>query len=569
VGGHSARHRFHRQSPEVKSDQRAHRASPPKTGRAAAARPFVLIRLEPGVDMLTQNDLREIHAHGLTAEEVERQIGLFLNPPAPAQLERACTIGDGIRRLSESQVQEALVAYTAARDKGRLLKMVPASGAATRMFQPLLYATKEWPGLVRGAVAAQTGQYAEARATVAFMDGLERFAFFDPLCRCMARDGLDARRLAACGEFDAIVEYLITSRGLNYASLPKGMLAFHHGPDGARTPFEEHLVEAADFVPDASRVCRLHFTVSAEHQQRFAAHLTHVRDKWEGQLDVHYEVGFSVQQSFTDTIAVDDQNRLFRTADGRLLFRPGGHGSLIHNLNDLQADLVHLSNIDNVVPDRLKTPIVHWRRVLAGYLCDIQRRVHEHAESVARVDADNAAVDAALAFVRHDLDLGVPERVANSDAGLRREFLLSILDRPVRVCGMVPNSGEPGGGPFWVRGRNGELTRQIVESAQVDANAPAQQRIFNSATHFNPVDLICGVRDWQGRCFDLRRHVDPDAVFLSTKSHEGRHLEALEHPGLWNGGMADWTTIFVEVPLFVFNPVKTLLDLLRPEHQPG
>jgi hypothetical protein len=520
--------------------------------------------------MLTDDDLREIRAHGLTAEEVERQIGLFLNPPAPARLDRACAVGDGIRRLSESEIQAALVAYETGRDNGRLLKMVPASGAATRMFQPLLYARNQWPGLMREEITAQAGQREEARAALAFMDGLERFAFFDALCRSMERDGLDARRLAARGEFAAIIDYLITARGLTYAALPKGVLAFHHGPDGPRTPFEEHLVEAAEFVCDASHLCRLHFTVSEEHRGGFGTHLEEVRSRWERRLGVRYEVGFSVQRSFTDTIAVDEQNRLFRTGDGRLLFRPGGHGSLIHNLNELQGDLVHLSNVDNVVPDRLKPGIIHWRQILAGCLCKNQGLAHQHAERLVQSRPDGAATDAALNFVRHDLDLDVPERIGSGDEGSRRDFLLSILDRPMRVCGMVPNAGEPGGGPFWVRGRGGgELTRQIVESAQVDADAPEQQRIFKSATHFNPVDLVCGVRDWQGRCFDLRKHVDPDAVFLSRKSYEGRELKALEHPGLWNGAMADWTTIFVEVPLYVFNPVKTALDLLRPEHQPG
>jgi len=283
---------------------------------------------------------------------------------------------------------------------------------------------------------------------------------------------------------------------------------------------------------------------------------------------VEYEVGFSVQSRSTDTIALDEENRPIRTDDGRLLFRPGGHGSLIRNLEELDGDVVHLSNIDNVVPDRLKPEITRWRGILIGYLCKLQRGAYEHAARLAEEPADRAIIDAAADFAR-DLDLKLPLNFVTSSDATRRKLLLGLLDRPMRVCGMVLNAGEPGGGPFWVMEPNGECTRQIVESAQIDLADPEQRRIFKSSTHFNPVDLVCGVRNWRGECFPLRKHIDPQAVFISNKSYQGRKLKALEHPGLWNGAMSDWITIFVEIPLSVFNPVKTVLDLLRPEHQPG
>jgi len=519
--------------------------------------------------MFSDEDLTQIGAHDLSVEEIERQIDLFRNPPGHIRIDRPCTVNDGIHRLTEAEVQAALSEDDTARGHGRLLKMVPASGAATRMFQALLHARNTCVRLTRTELAARAEKDEELRTAIAFADGVDRFAFFVDLCATMARDGMDARDLARRGEFASIFEYLLTPRGLDYASLPKGLLRFHHDSEGSRTPVEEHLVEAAECTRDAAGVCCLHFTVSEEHSERFAAHLEEVRPRWETRLAVRYRAGFSTQRSSTDTIAVDEQNRPFRTAEGHLLFRPGGHGALIGNLNDLRGDLIHLSNIDNVVPDRLKAPVIQSRRVLAGYLSALQRRAHGHIEALLRSPANPADIDAAARFVREDLGLDTPGHPAGDADAARRGFLLALLDRPMRVCGMVENVGEPGGGPFWVRGEAGGWSRQIVERAQVDPDDAEQQRVFAAATHFNPVDLVCAVRNHRGDCFDLARYVDPDAVFISRKSHEGRGLKALEHPGLWNGAMSHWTTVFVEIPLEVFNPVKTVLDLLRPQHQPG
>jgi len=513
-----------------------------------------------------QEDARFVTESGRSVEEVRRQLRLFEHPPESIQLERPCTPGDGIRVLTGGEVQAAHEHWRGACAAGRLRKFVPASGAATRMFKALLAIRSEMPDEVeRAAVAERAAGDDDARAVLAFMEGLHRFAFFEDLVRAMGAHDLDTEALAEQGRFGAIIDYLLGPRGLDYDSLPKGLLAFHRYEGTRRTAFEEHLVEAAGYVRDQRGLCRLHFTVSPQHRRRFQTLLERVRPAYERDFDARFEVGFSVQKESTDTIAVDLDNRPFRTDDGGLLFRPGGHGALIENLKDLDADIILIKNIDNVVPDHLKPAVLEWKKVLAGYLVALQQTIFAHVATLGREPAAAASIDDAERFAHDALGVALP---ATGSAAERRAVALRLLNRPIRVCGMVRNTGEPGGGPFWVRGRDGRCSLQIVESAQVKADSKEQRAIFAASTHFNPVDLVCGVRDWQGRPFDLTRYVDRDAVFLSQKSRNGRPLKALELPGLWNGGMADWTTIFVEVPGITLCPVKTINDLLRPEHQP-
>ncbi len=513
---------------------------------------------------LCEEDLRQVVDSGRSPDAVRSQLELFAHPPDAVRLERPCTPGDGIRVLTQGEMQVALEKWRHACAAGRLLKFVPASGAATRMFKSLLALRAQMPEEMRREAVTQCAAAGDADAAevATFMDSLHRFAFGAELAQVMRRDRLDLNALAEQGRFGAIVDYLLGAKGLDYASLPKGLLAFHRYDGASRTAFEEHLVEAAAYVRDERGVARLHFTVSPQHRERFAALLERVRPDYERAYDARFEIGFSEQKESTDTIAVDADNRPFRLDDGRLLFRPGGHGALIENLNDLAADLISIKNVDNVVPDHLKAIVFEWKRVLAGYLVALQESIFAHVAALTD-DPSAAAVDAAERFARAALGL-LPAATADRPAALRR-----LLDRPIRVCGMVRNTGEPGGGPFWVRGGDGRTSLQIVERAQVKADSKTQQAIFASSTHFNAVDLVCGVRDWRGRPFDLTRHVDPDAVFIAEKSQDGRRLKALELPGLWNGGMADWTTIFVEVPDGTFSPVKTINDLLRPEHQPA
>lgn len=518
--------------------------------------------------MLSDDDLVQLEQEGLPPEDARRQMRLFEHPPPFIRLERACTVGDGIRCVSATESEAAISRYDAARTGGRLSKFVPASGAASRMFQTLLGARNADGPISRRTVEqrARDGDRS-AGEVLAFMDHLGRFAFVADLADRMAKDGLDARDLAERGEFSEILEYLLTDRGLGSATLPKGLITFHRYPEECRTAFEEHLVEAAAYLRDAHGVCRLHFTVSPEHAGRFQDLYRRVGPVYEQRLQVRFEVTFSIQKRSTDTLAVDLDNRPLRDRDGRLVLRPGGHGALIENLSDLEGDIVFVENIDNVVPDRLKAGNVSWKKTLAGYLLTMQESVLSHLETLSG-DAADDAVERAAGFARDVLNIGVPAQWASTSRTERRARLREKLDRPLRVCGMVRNLGEPGGGPFWVRATDGGLSLQIVESAQVDPNDRQQASLFASATHFNPVEIVCALRDWRGRPFDLRRCVDWDAVFIAQKSKDGRELKALERPGLWNGAMADWTTVFVETRNDLFNPVKTINDLLRPQHQP-
>jgi hypothetical protein len=339
-------------------------------------------------------------------------------------------------------------------------------------------------------------------------------------------------------------------------------------PEENRTPFEEHLVEAAKYAFNGKDPCTLHFTVSPEHLDRFQDRFNRVGAFFEKTFSVTYDIGFSIQKPSTDTLAVDLENRPFRLDDGRLLFRPGGHGALLENLNDLKGDIVFIKNIDNVVPDYLKTDTYLWKKILGGCLISVQNKIAHFMDRLSSESDSRDLFEKVTGFMEKTLKLRMPPAVQNAGLETKRNWIVERLDRPVRVCGMVRNTGEPGGGPFWVEDPSGEQTLQIVETAQVDPDDDEQQTILSGATHFNPVDLVCGVRNWQGEPFDLRRFTDPETVFISTKSKDGKELKALEHPGLWNGSMARWISLFVEVPAITFNPVKTVNDLLRKEHQP-
>lgn len=516
---------------------------------------------------LTGEDLARVVAHGLTPSEAERQLELLRHPPVPARLARPARAGDGIRVLSEAQVERLRTVHREVAAAGRLQAFVPASGAATRMFRTLLAARESAAPLERDALAARAARGdGQALELLAFADGLPRFAFFDDLARAMAAHGLDLEHALRRGELRIAIDTLLDRDGLGYATRAKAAIPFHRYVDGSRTALEEHLVETAATARAASHVVGLHFTLSPQHRADLVVLLGQVRPRVERRVEARFAVGLSEQSPATDTLAIDAHGQPFRAADGSLLFRPGGHGALIGNLADLGADLVLVKNIDNVMPDHLRGPCVRWKQALAGLLAATQRKIFAALRGLEESPSP-AAVDAAMAFLEGELDVPAPLAVARAPVAERLAWARRKLDRPLRVCGMVRATGDPGGGPFWVEGRDG-VSLQIVETAQVDLNDRAQRAAFTAATHFNPVDLALGLRDRHGRPFDLRRHVDHEAAFVSEKSSGGRALRALEHPGLWNGGMADWTTLFVEVPLETFNPVKTVNDLLRPEHQP-
>ncbi len=512
----------------------------------------------------TAADREQLRERGISEAEALRQLALLGRPTAWADVVRPCTVGDGIERVDEATASGLLEREAAASGRGRRVKFVPASGAATRMFRDLLRClddeagTRSWDEVRRKAARGRAG----SRAAVRLREGLDRFPFRAALERALGRNPAEA------GPRELLTA-LLTGQGLAYAELPKGLLAFHDYGGSARTAFEEHLVEGAGYARDGAGTARLHFTISDEHRPGFRDLLQRVGAGYEREHGVRFEVDFSAQHPETDTLASDLDGRPFRDADGRLLFRPGGHGALINNLDAIDADLVFVKNIDNVQPDRVKPLVVRWKRVLAGRLLDLQGEVFERVGALRDGTPSGSELEAALDFVRRRLHVEPGPDAVPEDPPGRRDWLLDRLERPLRVCGVVPNTGEPGGGPFWVRGGDGTVSPQIVETSQIDQESQQQRRLLRAATHFNPVDLVCAPRGVDGEKYDLARFVDEDAVIVTVKSAGGRELKALERPGLWNGAMAGWNTAFVEVPLETFSPVKTVLDLLRDEHQPG
>ena len=520
-------------------------------------------------DIFSKNDLEQIKQHGLSLDVVLRQLEQFNSPPPYQRLVRPCTLGDGIQKIEAEKAKKYTDLFAQEVAKGRFLKFVPASGAATRMFRALqkYYNKGEEVSPKTLSEKAMEGDK-DWGEFLQFIEGLRNFAFYHRLFQIMKAKGLDIERLYEQGRYRDIVHYVLSPEGLGYGNTPKALVLFHRYGSRARTAFEEHLVEAANYVKDSSGRAIIHFTVAEEHLEKFHSFLKKVGPEYEKQFLVKYDVTFSLQKKSTDTIAVDMDGRPFRLADGKLLFRPGGHGALIENLNDLRGDLIFIKNIDNVTPDHLKPETYRWKRILGGLLVDLQNRVHGYVKMLHQGPLSAEKDNELKAFLEDVVCMNLPDGFEQYTVEQRAEFYLSALNRPIRVCGMVRNVGEPGGGPFWVRGKDGQVTRQIVEIAQIDPDSKEQQAILKASTHFNPVDLVCAVRDWHGSPFDLREFVDTDAVFISKKSKDGRDLMALELPGLWNGAMAKWITFFVEVPLITFNPVKTVNALLRKEHQP-
>lgn len=504
----------------------------------------------------SEKDLRRIAAEGLTVQEVDRQLALFRQGVSPVRLNRPCRVGDGIVVLPEEEQEELIAAYEEALRMRRFTKFVPASGAASRMF-------KEWHRFLN-----EEG-FTEEKEKEAFFRELKRYAFFEDLRAAAARKGLDIEELIRTKADRDLLGFILTEEGLNYGNLPKALLKFHHYPDESRTALEEHLIEAVLYARDARNRSRIHCTISKEHEKAVRDRLERVVAGYESRLNTVLEVDLSTQEAVTNTIAVDPQFRPFRDANGDLVFRPGGHGALLQNLNSLDADIVFLKNIDNCVPDRLKPETVRWKKILAGYLMTLQDGIFRRLRLLSARDPKEADLTEIAAFCRRKLDLVTPPDFLRRSLAERGALLFKALNRPLRVCGMVKNEGEPGGGPFWVDSSGGmdSLSLQIIEESEVDHGDPGQKKIWQSSTHFNPVDLVCGVRDYRGDKFDLTLFVDQARSTISRKSEQGRELLALERPGLWNGSMAFWNTLFVETPLIVFNPVKTVRDLLRPQHQ--
>ncbi len=399
-----------------------------------------------------------------------------------------------------------------------------------------------------------------------YFNNIEKFAFYDALDDiCLKNEKKGIKELISENNYKAVVSNMLESKGLNYGQLPKGMLIFHKYDDGARTPMEEHLVEGALYAASNGEA-NVHFTVSNEHMEFFEKKVSQQSDKYAKKYNINYNITFSEQKSSTDTIAANADNTPFRTTDGRLLFRPGGHGALIENLNDIDADVIFIKNIDNVVPDRLKADTIEYKQVIAGILVSLQKKVFEHLNTLDSGKYNHEKLEEIIRFVQQELCCRKSDIKHLEDTELVI-YLKEKLNRPIRVCGVVKNVGEPGGGPFLTYNQDGTVSLQILESSQIDKNNQEYMKMFTTGTHFNPVDLVCAVKDYKGKSFNLPDFVDKATGFISSKSKDGKELKALELPGLWNGAMSDWNTIFVEVPLSTFNPVKTVNDLLREQHQ--
>ncbi len=517
----------------------------------------------------TRADLDDLRARGIDPAEAERQIARLRSGSRFQEIVRPCTVGDGIGRVRSSGAAALLTLQARARSAGRFGKFVPASGAASRMFQELESFARgagrdlAWAEVVDRAAGGERA----ASALTTFIQGLDRFAFHADLRRVLQASGERLDRLARAGRFGPILEALLDDAGLGYAQLPKALVKFHGYRNRARTALDEQLAESVPYVQDASGVCRVHLSVSPEHRERVQAALARARRALGPALGARFAIGLSEQSRATDTIAADASGRALRDARGRLVFRPGGHGALLANLNDLGGDLVYIKNIDNVQPAHLQALSARWKALLGGLLVQIEARGREITERLSSSRSAAGAVDRALGFASSKLQVELDGQLRGLSERSKRDWLVELLSRPLRVCGMVRNTGEPGGGPFWVRGADGCVTKQIVETTAIAPDDPAQRAILARATHFNPVDIVCAVRDPSGRPYDLSRFVDEDAYLVTTKQGNGRDVRALERPGLWNGGMAGWNTVFVEVPLATFTPVKSVLDLLRPEHQ--
>jgi hypothetical protein len=501
--------------------------------------------------MFTPSDLAQLESKGISVQEAEEQLKNFRQGFPFLTITQAANVGNGILRLTDEEQEKYIGLWDKYLDtENTIVKFVPASGAASRMFKNLFE-------FLNGKEAVPTSEF-----MLQFFHQISKFAFYEKLnAVCQKNEQTTIEKLMANRQYKKIVANLLDKTGLNYGSLPKGLLDFHKYKEEIRTPFLEHLVEGALYANNKQNEVNIHFTVSGEHKELFKKHLLDNLSKYTDKFGVKFIIHFSEQKSSSDTLAVDMNNEPFRTKEGKLLFRPGGHGALIHNLNDLDADIVFIKNIDNVVPDRLKQPTIRYKKIIGGLLASLQHQTFAYLKELE----DKKISESKLLIIKQFCEV----RLNNFNPHINElsheqliDYLKTKLNRPIRVCGMVKNEGEPGGGPFLTVNADGTISPQILESSQIQ-----NQEMMAQSTHFNPVDLVCAVKDYKGKHFDLLQYVDKNTCFISSKSKDGKELKALELPGLWNGAMSNWNTIFVEVPTETFNPVKTVNDLLREQHQ--
>ena len=512
---------------------------------------------------LTEKDHQLLVRKGITEATLNAQVARFKQGVPPIQLVKAAVIDDGILPLTKEDAAKYAAIYQKRKKGNKIVKFVPASGAATRMFKSL-FAFRDGFEPDRESFVAYVNRTGNKEVRT-FFDGLERFAFYPLLKEFIDKYHPEFVNLNEDAQKHLIVSVLLNENGLNYGNMPKGLLPFHRHSEKIATPFEEHFREAVLYASDDEQA-NLHFTITEQHTESFYKELNHIKPQLEERYHINFDVDFSYQKPSTDTISVTEDNALFRDEEGNLLFRPAGHGALLSNLNDVDADIIFIKNIDNVVVKKYTDETVFYKEALAGKLSQVQEEVFRILHRIDNDKVKKKEIKHILDFLR-EININVPDYVYKFRRQYALEFAKEQLNRPIRVCGMVKNEGEPGGGPFWVKDANGVVSLQIIESAQVDLKNLKQKEIFEQSTHFNPVDLVCGTKNYKGEKYNLQEYVDPEQAFITSKTYMGRPLKALELPGLWNGSMAKWITLFVEVPIITFNPVKVVNDLLKKTHQ--
>jgi hypothetical protein len=499
--------------------------------------------------IFTPKDIRQIEHLGLDVAAVRKQLSLYQKGPKYLKLKRPCTVYDGILSITPARREKLISYFEKESVKYKLMKFVPASGAASRMFA-------EWFS------ARDQGGLGSAGLDHTFIRNLKKYPFYSLIQK-------DKQALEFIGQkkVENLLDYILSPRGLNYGWLPKALIPFHLYRKGeARTALEEHLYEGAQCVRGKGDICHIHFTISPEHKKNVLKRISEVKSHYENLGRIKYKISSSVQSSSTNMLAVDENNLPLRDSEGKLIFRPGGHGSLLNNLQNLDADFIFVKNIDNIAPERMLRKILPCKKMLGGLAFEIQQKMFSFLRQMENKKIDLSQIEKIKDYCSK-IYIVFPRGMSRKSLNVQRQIIFSLLNRPLRICAMVKNEGEPGGGPFWVEERNGNQTLQIIESGHVDKKNSKQMAIWASAGYFNPVDMVCCTKNYRGEKFNLARYVNSDAYLISLKNEKGRSLKALESPGLWNGSMAYWNTVFVELPIISFNPVKTVNDLLRPEHK--
>lgn len=503
--------------------------------------------------MFTEKDLKQFKEKNIPKDLIERQVKNFEKGFPYSNIIAPATVNSGLFRLSTEQIKEYSAKYEEILKKEKIMKFVPASGAASRMFKKLYDFVENYDG------RDKFFEDKSFNSVYNFFKNIKKFAFYEDL-KEVYKDTVSNPEENQVN----LLKTLLSPKGLNYGNKPKALLKFHRYDNKSRTSVEEHLTEGANYG-NSSGTVNIHFTVSEEHLKDFKTHISKIVEEYERKFNVKYDITYSLQKKSTDTIAVDLKNKPIRNPDGSILFRPGGHGALIENLNDLNADIIFVKNIDNVVPDRMKQDTYTYKKALGGLLVTVREKIYSFIKKIEQ-EFDDYLYKEIISFLNDYLFLDIENDISDKNNTEKKQYLFKILNRPVRVCGMVKNEGEPGGGPFFVKSNNSFASLQIVEKAQINTEDEEKNRIVQDATHFNPVDLVCSVKDYKGAKFDLTKFVDVNSGFIAIKSKDGKELKAQELPGLWNGAMAFWNTIFVEVPISTFNPVKIINDLIRPQH---